>query len=191
MPKTLLRSLVPLIALAVVAGCAPSPPEEEVAAEPAGDPNPISMSLKDAWATARLNLRESSEQMEAAGYAFQPTADVRTFGQLLTHVAGANYTFCSAALGEASPNGEDSFEDTVTDRAEIIRVLEESLAYCDRAYDAATDASLSDTVEQPFGGGSGPRSAVLIGNIVHLNEHYGNLVTYFRINGLVPPSSRR
>jgi hypothetical protein len=70
-------------------------------------------------------------------------------------------------------------------------VLEESMAYCDAAYQAATDTSLAETVEQPFGGGPGPRAAALLGNIDHLNEHYGNLVTYFRLNGIVPPSSRR
>ena len=190
MPKTRLAPCAAALILTVIVGCTP-PPAEESMVEPTGDADAISSSIRDAWAAARLNLKESSEQMEADGYGFQPTADVRTFGQLLTHVAGANYTFCSASLGETSPNGEDSFEDTVTDRADIIRVLEESLAYCDRAYDAATDASLAETVEQPFGGGPGPRSAALIGNIVHLNEHYGNLVTYFRLNGLVPPSSRR
>jgi hypothetical protein len=72
-----------------------------------------------------------------------------------------------------------------------MRVLAESLAYCDAAYDEATDRSLADLVAQPFGGGMAARAGALMGNVSHLNEHYGNLVTYFRMRGIVPPSSRR
>lgn len=169
-------------------GCAAPPAADD--AEAAAS-MVVADSVRDAWQAARLNLRESAGLLAEIDSDFRPVDSVRTVGQLLTHVAGANYTFCSAALAETSPNGEGSFEDTVTEPAEIVRVLDESLVYCDRAYESATDASLAETVAQPFDGGDGPRSAALLGNIVHLNEHYGNLVTYFRISGIVPPSSRR
>lgn len=154
-------------------------------------PNPVSESLRQGWQSARLNMKESAELLPAADYAFRPVDSVRTFGQLFTHVAGANYVFCAAAKGEPPPHAEDAFENKVTERAEIIRVLAESLAYCDAAYDAATDRSLAEMVTQPFGGGRAARAGALMGNVGHLNEHYGNLVTYFRIRGIVPPSSRR
>ena len=67
----------------------------------------------------------------------------------------------------------------------------ESLAYCDAAYASATDAGAAEMVANPFGEGKISRATPLIGNVVHLNEHYGNLVTYFRIKGMVPPSSKR
>lgn len=179
---------------AVVAGlamaCAPPPPDEPEAM-PGGDARAVSAAIEQSWQAARRNIEESAELMTADDYDFTPVGSVRSFSRILTHLAGANYTFCSAARGEASPNGEESFENVVTERAEIIRVLEESLAYCDAAYATATDASLADSVEQPFGGGPGPRAAALLGNINHLNEHYGNLVTYFRLKDIVPPSSRR
>lgn len=181
---------VALVAVLVMAGagCAPPPPDESV---PAMADDGVATALREAWQAARLNLEESAEQLAEADYDFRPVEGVRSFGQLLTHVAGANYVFCSAARGEAAPHGEDGFEDVVTSRAEIIETLGASLAYCDTAYDAATDASLAELVDRPFNGGPGPRAHVLMGNIGHLNEHYGNLVTYFRLRGMIPPSSRR
>jgi len=172
-----------------LAGC--GAPAGEPAADTAAPADAVSLAIRESWQTARLNLVESADLMAEADYAFRPVDTVRTFAEMLTHVAGANYVFCSAARGEASPHAEDAFEAGVTSRDEIIRVLGESLAYCDAAYNAATDATLGESVARPFGQGDGPRAAVLIGNINHLNEHYGNLVTYFRIKGIVPPSSRR
>ena len=168
-------------------GCQAAAP----APEPGGDvaravTNAVSASIRQSWQSARRNIAESAELMAEADYGVQPVDSVRTFGQLLTHLAGANYDSCSAARDEASPHAEAAFEETVTSRDEIIKVLAESLAYCDAAYEAATDVALAETV-----GGDEPRAAVLLGNIGHLNEHYGNLVTYFRIKGIVPPSSRQ
>ena len=151
--------------------------------------NPVAAAVADGWNSAKRNIAESATQMPEDGYAFKPVESVRTFGQILAHVAGANYVFCSAALGEKSPYEEDHFEKTAKTKAEIVKAVDASLAYCDKAVTAATDASLAQMVAQPFGGGQGARAAVLMGNTGHLNEHYGNLVTYFRIKGMVPPSS--
>jgi hypothetical protein len=166
---------------------------------PAGQPTPeasapatvISAAVQQQWQAARRNVAESADVMGEENYGFRPVESVRTFGQILAHLAGANYVFCSAARGEPSPHAEAAFEETAKTKADIVRVLGESLTYCDGVYQEATDASLAQTVAQPFGQGDGPRAAVLISNIGHLNEHYGNLVTYFRIKDIVPPSSRR
>ena len=156
-----------------------------------GGANPIAASIRANWQSARLNIKESADQMPADKYTYKPVATVRSFGEILTHLAGANYVFCSAAKGEKTPHAEDEFEKKVTARDQIIKVLADSLAYCDGAYTAATDASLLQQVAQPFSTSQGPRANPLIGNIGHLNEHYGNLVTYFRMNNMVPPSSKR
>ncbi len=129
--------------------------------------------------------------MPEADYAFKPTEQVRTFGQILAHVAGANYVFCSAAKAEKSPFTEDHFEKSATTKAAIVKALSDSIAYCDTAYTGLTDAKAAETIAMPFGMGNAPRASALIGNTGHLQEHYGNLVTYFRIKGMVPPSSRR
>jgi hypothetical protein len=99
--------------------------------------------------------------------------------------------FCSGAKGEKSPLAEDEFEKNAKTKAEIVKALNDSFTYCNAAYDALTDARAAETITMPFGMGQGVRAAPLMANTGHLQEHYGNLVTYFRIKGMVPPSTRR
>ena len=153
--------------------------------------DPISQAVRQAWDDAKGNLGQSAELMPDADYAFKPTEQVRTFGQILAHVAGANYVFCSAAKGEKSPFTEDHFEKGAKTKAEIAKAVNGSIAYCDAIYKALTDKSAAESVTMAFGMGNRPRVSALIGNTGHVQEHYGNLVTYFRIKGMVPPSSRR
>lgn len=147
--------------------------------------NPISDAVRSRWNTAKRNMLGSAKVMPAEKYSFRPVDTVRTFGEMLAHVAGANYVFCAMARGEKAPHTEDEFEKTAKTPAAIIKALEGSIAYCDAAYSALTDA----TAGQMVSGGKQSRIGVLMGNTTHNNEHYGNLVTYLRINGLVPPSS--
>lgn len=159
-------------------------------AQSAATANPIASGVRTAWDGAKRNLTRSAEQMPESDYAFRPVETVRTFGQILAHVAGANYVFCSAAKGEKSPHAEAAFEKTATTRAQIIKVLNDSIAYCDTAYAALDDRRAGETIELPFGMGKGARALPLMLNTGHLQEHYGNLVTYFRVKGMVPPSSQ-
>ena len=153
--------------------------------------NPISDGIRSQWNGAKRNLQQSAEMMPEASYDYRPVDGVRNFGEILSHVAGANYVFCAAAKGEKTPFEEDHFEKTAKTRPAIIKATADAIAYCDAAYTALTDASAAQMIQQPFGQAQAPRTAVLVGNLGHINEHYGNLVTYFRINGIVPPSSRR
>ena len=153
--------------------------------------NPISDGIRSQWNSAKRNVQESAEIMPEGSYDYRPVDGVRNFGEILAHLAGANYVFCAAAKGEKSPFAEEHFEKTAKTRADIIKATKDSIAYCDGAFTALTDASAAQLVAQPFGQGQTPRVAVLVSELGHVNEHYGNLVTYFRINGIVPPSSRR
>ena len=153
--------------------------------------NPVSDGIRSSWNGVKRNISESAEQMPEANYAFKPVDTVRTFGEILAHVAGANYVFCASAKGEKSPFAEDYFEKSGKTKAAIVKAVADSHAYCDGAYTALTDATAGQMVNNPFGSGQAPRAAQLIGNVGHDNEHYGNLVTYFRIKGMVPPSSKR
>lgn len=156
-----------------------------------GGGNPISGSIRSSWDTAKRYIQQSAELMPEADYGFRPVDTVRTFGQILAHVAGANYVICASAKGEKAPHAEGEFEESAKTRAQIAKALMDSIAYCDAAYAALDDKRAGETVDLPFGMGKGPRSAPLLLNTNHVNEHYGNLVTYFRIKGIVPPSSRR
>jgi len=144
-------------------------------------------------ATIRTNLSEAAEAMTEPDYAFRPADAARTFGQLIGHVANGNFFFCSQALGERSPT-TTNFE-TLSGRAALLKGLEDSLAFCDRAYRDTTDASFNQAVTLPAAPGAPPtrtlRGAVLQFNVAHNNEHYGNVVVYMRLRGKVPPSTAR
>ena len=157
---------------------------------PKPDPNPITSALRDAWNGAKRNVRRSADVMPETKYSFKPVDTVRTFGALLSHVAGASYEFCSAAKGEKTPHAEDEFEKSAKTKAEIVKALDGAIAYCDEVYKTLDDAKAAQMAGGAFGGPAGSRAASLIGNTNHFNEHYGNIVTYLRINGLVPPSSQ-
>src|SRR6187455_2273234 len=175
-----------LIYAAVVLTMALTP---RVFAQPAAPPNPITQALRSAWTEAKTNVRRSADVMPEAKYGFTPVAGVRSFGAILAHVAGASYEFCAAAKGEKTPHAEDEFEKSAKTKAEIVKALDGAIAYCDEIYKGLDDARAAQMVTGAFGGPQGARAANLIGNTTHFQEHYGNLVTYLRINGLVPPSS--
>lgn len=127
----------------------------------------------------------SAEQSPESFFAYRPTASVRTFAEMLGHVINEHYLFCASALGEDDPNTTD-FEKT-TSKAELTKALAASFAYCDRAYAMAESKAME---EASLFGQTGSRLWVLIFNVTHDSEHYGNIVTYMRMNGMVPPSSQ-
>jgi uncharacterized damage-inducible protein DinB len=158
--------------------------------------NALGTYLKNAEANIQTNISKSADKFTEADYGFRPSgvsAEVRTFGQLLGHLADANYAYCSRAKGEPNPN-KTQIEKTVTTKADLVKALAGSFAYCDTVYGSLTDAKLSETITV-----TGPnnttrqiaRGQVLIANFAHNNEHYGNLVTYMRAKNIVPPSSER
>lgn len=127
----------------------------------------------------------SAELMPEEHYGFRPTPEVRTYGEVMGHVANENYIFCSAAKGEENPNQTD-FEKT-TGKAALVQAVKESFAYCDPAYRMEEMAVMQEVT---FFGQKGSRLWVLTFNLTHDSEHYGNIVTYLRMKGLVPPSSQ-
>ena len=129
----------------------------------------------------------AAEKMKSEDYEFAPTTGVRTFGQLVGHVADAQYLFCSAASGETNP--EPGIEKSKKSKDELVAALKEAMAYCDKVYAGTTDSNVAQIVK--FFGGERTRLNVLSFNTMHNYEHYGNMVTYMRIKGLVPPTSER
>jgi uncharacterized damage-inducible protein DinB len=150
-------------------------------------------SAKAMHAMIRRDLAEAAENMPADEYAFRPTPQVRTFGQIIGHLVDANFFFCSQVAGEKSPATADY--EQITDKAALVKALNDSLAYCDRVYAATTDANFVQPMQIANVGGAGStntvRGAVLMYNITHNNEHYGNLAVYMRLKGHVPPSTAR
>lgn len=142
--------------------------------------------VRAVWQTMAGYVTAAAEQVPDSLYAYRPTPEVRSFGQLIGHVAGAQYMFCAAALGD-SARAEDDIEKSRTTKAELVQAMKESTEYCNRAY-AQTDAATQQPIQ--LFGSERTRFFALVLNAAHDGEHYGNLVTYMRTNGLVPPSSQ-
>ena len=130
-------------------------------------------------------LIASAEQMPESNYSFKPTPEVRSFGQIIGHVASANYMFCSAALGEDNPNSRQL--EQLPTKAELVQAIKDAFSYCDQAYDMPMRRAMEQVT---FFGQQGSRMWVLTFNMSHDAEHYGNLVTYMRLKGMTPPSSQ-
>jgi uncharacterized damage-inducible protein DinB len=143
--------------------------------------------VKSLYRSIRLNVVEAAELMPDAEYRFKPTPDVRSFGELIGHVTNTHYNFCTAARGISSPSKIN--HETLDTKAALVSALKASLEFCDAAYDETTDANIGAAAK--FGSAAITRGYALTYNIAHDNEHYGNLVTYLRLKGLVPPSSAR
>ena len=110
---------------------------------------------------------------------------MRSLGQLLGHIADAQFMMCAAAAGEKAP--QSGIEKSMTSKAQLSKAIVDSNAYCDKVIAGLDDQKGMEIVQ--FFTGPTPRLNVLTFNIAHSYEHYGNLVTYMRIKGLVPPSS--
>jgi uncharacterized damage-inducible protein DinB len=161
--------------------------EAPKAATPGSAENPLSTFNKIAYTRVKAILLKSAEKMPEENYNFKPVDTVRSYGQILGHVADAQYMFCSMALGEKNPDLK--IEQSKTSKADLTAALNAAFAYCDKAYDTMTDASAVQTIK--LFGNDAPRFGALEVNNMHDLEHYGNLVTYMRLKGIVPPSSEQ
>jgi uncharacterized damage-inducible protein DinB len=148
------------------------------------------VTIKGMHATVARDLTEAAALMTVDEYAFRPTPEMRTFAELVGHLANANVFFCAQARGDKPPTTINY--EKVPDRDSLMRGLSDALAYCDTAVAGTTDANLSSMVKL-IGPGDHQtaRGALLMFNTTHNNEHYGNMVVYLRLKGHVPPSSAR
>lgn len=173
-----------LILVTIVAGATATMAQDKPAA-PAPPANPLSGSAKRQYTQFKNFIVGSAEKMPEESYGFKPADTVRTYGQLVGHVADAQYIFCSAVRGEKNPDLK--IETSKTSKADLVAALREAFTYCDKAYDGMTDTTGVEMIK--FFGNDSPKMGVLFFNNMHNSEHYGNLVTYLRIKGIVPPSS--
>lgn len=166
----------PVSAHAQQAGAAKA--EMKHTGDPASDLAPL-LAQYGAW------FLKGAEQVAEADYVFKPTPEVRSFGELVGHLANGNFAICAAIRGDKSP-GKANYE-KVTDKATLVAAVRESNAYC-----ATVHAWAKDHHHDPVSlfGMNGSVTWALGFNIAHVAEHYGNMVTYMRMKGMVPPSSQ-
>ena len=138
----------------------------------------------------------AAEAMPADKFDFAPTngefKGVRTFAQQIKHVAAVNYELGGALLEQKPPAdiGDESGPASVNDKADVIKYLKESFEYVHKAVATINDSNLTGTVRSPFGEGSVSRLGLVMSVPSHGFDHYGQMVVYLRMNGIVPPASK-
>ncbi|HYV98474.1 MAG TPA: DinB family protein, partial [Gemmatimonadaceae bacterium] len=146
--------------------------------------DPAVKGMRTEWGMTAGFLRTAVEQMPEADFAYKPVSTVRTFGEIIKHITATQMALCGVALGDKKFLS-DGVETASTKKADIARELQDSMEYCSRAY-AQDIAKLDiDAAQRQM------RYDVLAHNTAHNGEHYGNIATYMRMKGMVPPSSQR
>jgi uncharacterized damage-inducible protein DinB len=141
---------------------------------------------KATWESTRTLVLGLAESVPEDKYDFKPTPAVRTVREILIHLIGENYTFFSRVSGDNL--GSNTRFDTLKSRAEILKALRESYDYGARVWEGLTEEKALEMVAGR-GGQQVQRWAAILGVIQDNMNHYGNLVVYLRINGIVPPRS--
>jgi uncharacterized damage-inducible protein DinB len=147
----------------------------------------LSADVKKDYKSVRDYFIRAAEKMPEADYAFKPSPDVRSFGQQIAHVADDQYNLCAPAKGETRKAAYREIENTLSKKADLVPALKAAFAYCDGAYDALNDASGTEMALDS----DRTKFSMLNWNLWHTWEHYGNIVVYLRMKGLVPPSSEK
>jgi uncharacterized damage-inducible protein DinB len=140
----------------------------------------------------------AADAMPADKYGFAPTdgefKGVRTFGQMVKHLSATNYILAAAALGEEPPAdaGDELGPEAVRTKAEILNYLKSSFAYLDKAIEAIgyKTVPLQSSPISPLKSAEATRLALVVESLAHAFDHYGQMVEYLRMNGVVPPASR-
>lgn len=180
-----MRRLLQILVICLVVPTVLLAQENPPAAKDAAKDNPLSVHAKFLYGAAKKILLQTAENMPEENFSYKPVDSVRSFGQIVGHVADAQYLFCSAMSGAKNPRL--GIEKTKTSKADLIAALNDAFSYCDKAYEGLTDASAAEKVK--FMGGDTPKLGVLYLNNMHSVQHYGNLVTYMRMKNVVPPTS--
>jgi hypothetical protein len=144
--------------------------------------NPVAAEMKAAYTSVKNNLLKAAEKAPEDVYAFKPTPEMRSLGELIQHIAEAHIFYCGRVNGvTAKPDfGSKS-------KADIIKAFQASFDVCDAGWDAITDANASEMTGS--GRGALSKLGALTRNVIHDNEEYGYMSVYFRLKGIVPPSS--
>ena len=155
-------------------------------------PKPIvgaSQALLESWNDIGRKLTDMASDFPEDKYDYKPTPAQRSFSEQILHAAGANYYFINAATGQAQPTGDPSRKQYKT-KADVVAFVKKSFADGAELIKKKGDEGLDDPVADPFGSKQYRFADMAWGFVEHDGEHYGQLVGYYRLNGIVPPESR-
>ena len=157
------------------------------AVKPADSPSKV---VLDSWNDIGRKLIAMAEDFPEDKYDFKPTPAQRSFAEQLLHAANANYFFSDPAMGKPMPKAEDPKRADFKSKADIVKFVKKAFADGAAAIQAKGDKGMNDLLVDPFANQQMRVSDMAYGFIEHSGEHYGQLVVYYRVAGLVPPESR-
>jgi len=148
--------------------------------------NPIATALATEAKTNEANMSSAAEAMPAEKFSYKPTPEQSSFGQLIFHAADANYRLCSMMSGDKAPEAAIKADGA---KQALIDQMKESLAYCYKAFDKVDAAKLGTQVK--FGNRDVSIAWVLLHTALDWGDHYSQVATMLRLNGITPPSAVR
>lgn len=187
-PMTKRTGAIALLLLATVAAAQMAKPKEER--------RTVTEILDHSVSNLETEFVPLAEAMPEDKYGFAPTngefKNVRTFAQQIKHVAAVNYELGAALLEQKPPVdiGDESGPASVTSKADVLKYLKESFVYVHKAIATINESNLTGTVRSPFGEGWVSRLGLATSITWHGYDHYGQMVEYVRMNGIIPPASR-
>jgi uncharacterized damage-inducible protein DinB len=161
--------------------------KKDVAVKPADSPSKV---LLDTWNDVARKVIAMAEDFPEDKYDFKPTPAQRSFAEQLLHASNAVYFFSDPAMGKKMPAEEDPKRDQFKSKAEIVDFVKKAFADGAAAIKSKGDKGMNDLLVDPFAHQQVRVYDMAYGFIEHTGEHYGQLVVYYRIAGLVPPESR-
>jgi uncharacterized damage-inducible protein DinB len=186
-----MKKLGSVVALVLAAGLVAWPSQaQEAKKEP---PKPATSKLQavlDQWNDIGRKLTAMAEDFPEDKYEFKPKPEMRSFREALLHIADTNQFFTNAVKGEKPPEKEDFSKDKLKSRAEVAAYVKKSFADGAAAIQAKGEAGLNSLLVDPYANQQVRLIDEAYGFAEHSGEHYGSLVVYYRLNGIVPPESR-
>jgi len=183
---SMIAMMAAVVVLAMPAG-AQEQAKRDAAPKAAASP---SQALLEAWNDVGRKLTAMAEDFPEEKYDFKATPAERSFAEQLLHAAGANYFFIKPAMGEKPPAGEDPKREEYKSKAAVVAFVTKSFADGAAVIKAKGDAGMNEMLTNPFSNQQVRLGDMAWGLLEHSGEHYGQLVVYYRVAGLVPPESR-
>ena len=150
--------------------------------------NPVVTSAKEIFQRQSGYMVAAAEQMPADKYGYHPTPDQWTYGKIVSHVILANFGVCGMLSGDGPGSGPTATDTTPKDQ--LVPLLKQSFEACQKALDGLQDSSLGGTITY-FRGTKKPRARALIELTDDLEDHYSQMASYLRMNGMLPPSAKK
>src|SRR5271156_1617482 len=185
-----MKNTLVAVALAFVVSALPAHTQDQTRNQAPKPPASPAKVLLDAWNEIGRKLTAMAEDFPEDKYDFKPTPAQRSFAEQLLHAAAANYFFTNPAMGKAMPKAEDPKRADYKTKADVVAFVKKSFADGAAAITAKGDQGMSDLLVDPFAHQQVRVIDWAYGFIEHDGEHYGQLVIYYRLSGLVPPESR-